>query len=175
MARGLTLDLPQWRVLRRIRLGVTCLQPHQKVLGKGTQKSRPQKVPSLHSGLPVSPWKVERGPDFTILSSFLALKSGVSFLFLENHRGFIFLTKQKRKHLQKTLSWKELWFCLLKTSRAQDISDSRVCICLEVQGVSEVFLNTDRILGQHPVRKDGSQTQIVGNRLKKKKQQQMST
>lgn len=49
------------------------------------------------------------------------------------------------------------------------IKESHVCVCLEVQGVSEVCLNTNRILGQYPVRRDGSQTQIVGNRLKKKK------
>ena len=48
------------------------------------------------------------------------------------------------------------------------IKESHVCICLEVQGVSEVCLNTNRTLGQYPVRRDGSQTQIVGNRLKKK-------
>lgn len=83
---------------------------------------------------------------------------GKSLLLLENHRGFTFLNKTEKKALQKTLSWKELQFCLLKTLRAQDISDSRVCICLEVQGVSKVFLNTNRILGQHPVRRDGSQT-----------------
>lgn len=183
--RCLTLDLPQRRVLRRIRSVATCLQPHQKMLGKGAQKSRPQKPPSSHSGPPLSSrWaeacplntldllchleRQERVPDFTIPSSLPALKSGVRVSFSwKTTEGLFSLTKQRRKHLQKTLSWKELQFCLLKTSRAQDISDSSVCICLEVQGVSKVFLNTNRILGQHPVRRDGSQTQIVGNRLKK--------
>lgn len=32
------------------------------------------------------------------------------------------------------------------------IKEPHLCICLEVQGVSEVCLNTNRILGQHPVR-----------------------
>jgi len=40
-------------------------------------------------------------------------------------QGFT-LTKQRRKHLKKMWSLKELWSCLLKTSRAQDISKSHV-------------------------------------------------
>lgn len=57
------------------------------------------------------------------------------------------------------------------------IKEQSLCICLEVQGVSEVCLSTNRVAGQHPVRRDGSQIQIVGKRLKKKtkNQQQMST
>lgn len=44
------------------------------------------------------------------------------------------------------------------------IKERHLYICLKVQSVSEVCLNTNRILGQHPVRRDGSQTQILGNR-----------
>lgn len=56
------------------------------------------------------------------------------------------------------------------------IKEQCLCICLEVQGVSEVSLSTNSVAGQHPVRRDGSQIQIVGKRLKKKKKkQQMST
>lgn len=161
---------------------------HQKVLGKGAHKQGLRftlrfttefqegwGMSPEYSGPAMSSWKSERVPDVTMLISLPALKSGVRVSFSwKTTEGLLSLTKQRRKHLQKTLSWKELRFCLLKTSRAQDISDSRVCICLTVQGVSEVFLNTNRILGQPPVRRDGSQTQIVGNRLKKPKQQ-MST
>lgn len=44
------------------------------------------------------------------------------------------------------------------------IKEQHLCVYLKVQGVSEARLNTNRILGQRPVRRDGSQTQIVGSR-----------
>lgn len=50
------------KVFRRIRLGVTCLPPHQKVLGKETQ--RRQKVPGLCS----SPSQSTRGAEAYLLN-----------------------------------------------------------------------------------------------------------
>lgn len=41
------------------------------------------------------------------------------------------------------------------------IKEQHLYICLEVQGASEVCLSTNRILGQHPVRRHGSQTPIL--------------
>lgn len=68
---------------------------------------------------------------------------------------------------------------LLVTSSPKKYQKASSLHCLEVQAVSEVCLKTKRILGQRSVNRDGSQTQLVGNRLKKNKtkhtQQQMST
>lgn len=135
----------------------------------GGTESRPQKVLGSYSGLPLSTrWaqtcppnvldllsRVERQKECHIPPSSTSLpapKSGMGVSFLWETMGLLSLTKQRRKHLKKMWSLKELWSCLLKTSRAQDISKS-LCICLEVQGVSEVCLNTNRILGQDPVRR----------------------
>lgn len=134
------------KVLRRLML-VSRVSSH-------TERSRPQNIPGLWSGLSLSTRGAEAkgGPDFNISNLPSSTKSGVRLSFpWKTMEGLLSLTKQRRKHLQKT-NLEGLQSCLLKTPRAQDISESRVCICLEVQGISEVCLNTNRILGQHPVR-----------------------
>lgn len=90
---------------------------------------------------------------------------GKSFLLLEDHRGFTFPNKTEKKTSTDNVAFKGITILFVEDIKGlRYIKESRACTCLEVQGVSEVFLNTNRVLGQHPVRRDGSQTQLVGNR-----------
>lgn len=150
MAGCLTLDphacLPQWRCWEQS--GKCHVSPEDtNVCWVGGTESRPQKVLGSYSGLPLSTtWTqtcplnildplphAERQKEFQTPPSSIswtslpALKSGMGVSFLwEATEGLLSLTKQRRKHLKKMLSLKELWSCLLKTSRAQDISKSHV-------------------------------------------------
>lgn len=86
--------------------------------------------------------------------------------------GFCFLIEQRRKYLQKTFKGIMI---LLATSSPKKYQKASSLHCLEVQAVSEVCLKTKRILGQRSVNRDGSQTQLVGNRFKKTKQNKTHT
>lgn len=117
-------------------------------------------------------------PDITVLTSLPALKSGVRVSFpWKTTEGLLFLNKTEKKVSTEKAEFKGVMTLFVEDIKGpRYIKESHVCVCLKVQGVSEVCLNTNRILGQYPVRRDGSQTQIVGNRLKKKdKTKQMST
>lgn len=118
-----------------------------------------------------SSWKAGRVPDSTISNlPSNARVWGRSFLPLENHRGFIVLNKTEKKASTENTEFKGITTLFIEDIKGpRYIKEPCLWICLQVQGVSEVCLNTNRILGQHPVRRDGSQTQTVGNRLKKKK------
>lgn len=109
-ARCLTLDLPQWKVLRRSRSGATCVQPHQKVLGKGAHKQGLRftlrfttefqegwGMSPEYSGPVMSSWKSESARCHHANLPSSAEVWGKSFLLLENHRGFTFLNKTEKK------------------------------------------------------------------------------
>lgn len=140
--------------LEKNQVGFTCLQPHRKVWGQGapsqglrTSQVYGQVYHRVPGGL-----RHREDQTSTSLTSLPALKSGVRLSFPWKTMGSLLsLTKQRRKHLQKT-NLEGLQSCLLKTSRARDISKSHGSALLEVQGISEVCLNTNRILGQRPVR-----------------------
>lgn len=149
-ARCLTLDphacLPQWRSWED-----SCWFHMSPATQKGQGLRTSQVYGQVYHWVPGG-LRQREDQISTSLTSLPALKSGVRLSFpWKTMGGLLSLTKQRRKHLQKT-NLERLQSCLLKTPRAQDISESRVCICLEVQGISEVCLNTNRILGQHPVR-----------------------
>lgn len=114
MAGRPTLDpracLPQRR--SREELGWCHVSPGVRA---GGTKSRPQKVPGLCSGPPLSTkraetcplnildlitlsWKAKEVPDFNISNFPSSTKVwGKSFLHLENHGGFTFLNKTEKK------------------------------------------------------------------------------
>lgn len=143
------------KVLRRFRSGTTSLQTKQKTLGRGHKRKTSgsprctlRSTTEYQMGSDLSPecrapttscWKAEGMPDLTTFNSLLALKSGVGVSFLwKTTESLLSWKKQtkkqktkqqqqkkRRKHLQKTWNLKELRSCLLKKSRAQDISKRR--------------------------------------------------
>ena len=171
-----------------------CLQPHQRVLGLG-HKVKASESPRFMlrsttgfqggwgmspecSGPITSSWKAKRLPDFNISSLPSSVQVwGKNFPPLENDGGCTFFNKTEKTASIENIKFKGIMILFvedIKSSRY--IKEPHVSICLEVQGISEVCLNTNRISGQYPVRRDGSQTQGVGNKLKQSKtKQQIST
>lgn len=95
---------------------------------------------------------------------------GKSSLPLENDGGCTFFNQTEKAASTENVEFKGIMFLFGEdTKDPRYIKEPHVCICPEVQSISGVCLNTNRISGQYPVRRDGSQTQGVGNRLKKTK------
>lgn len=159
----------------------------RKGRGWGT-KSRPQEVPGLFmlrstpgcqgdwgmspecSGPMTSSWKAKRVPDSNISNSPSRVEGwGKRSPPLENDGGCTFFNKTEKTASTENVELKGIAILFVEDTKGpRYIKEPHVCICAEVQGVSEVCLNTNRMSGQYPVRRDGSQTQGVGNRLKKK-------
>lgn len=98
---------------------------------------------------------------FNIPSGSLTSGAAVSFLW-GYHRGFILLNNTKKNASTENIKCKGIMTLFVEATKGPGyIKEQQLCICLEVQGVSEVCLSTNRILGQHPVRRDGSQTAIL--------------
>lgn len=133
--------------------------------------SRAKACPLTLETLPHLTWRWKRQilPSLTTLPG---LQSGRSSLHLENHRCFTLLDRTENIPTP-TSSSKELWPCLLEHQGPRMYPRAVSLLCLEVQGISEVCLSTNSVSGQHSVRGDGLQIQIVGNI--KKNPQQMST
>lgn len=66
-------------------------------------------------------------------------------------KGLLSLTKQKKASTENEFRGITILF-VEDITGPRYIKESWVCICPEVQGISEVCLNTNRIVGQHPVR-----------------------
>lgn len=119
-----------------------------------------------HSG-PVSLSSKAEGMPDSITSNIPSSSKiwGRNFFPLENHRGSTVLKKTEQKASIENVEFKGITVLFVEHIKdPRYIKGPCLCLCLELQGVSEVCLNTNTILGQHPVRRDGSQTQIVGNR-----------
>lgn len=154
----LTLDphacLPQWR-----SRGESCwfhVSPAtQKGVGAGPQ-SQGLRMSQVYGevyqwGVPVE-LRHREDRTSTSLTSLPALKSGVRLSFLwKTMKGLLSLTKQKKASTENEFRGITILF-VEDITGPRYIKESRVCICPEVQGISEVCLNTNRIVGQHPVR-----------------------
>lgn len=107
-------------------------------------------------------------------TALLAWRAGVkSPPPLENNGGCTVFNKTEKTVSTENVEFKGTTILFVEDTKGpRYIREPHVHICPEVQGVSEVCLNTNRISGQYPVRRDVSQTQGVGNRLKKKHKKQ---
>lgn len=87
------------------------------------------------------------------------------------------LNKTEKKASTENIEFKGITILFVEDIRGQRyIKEPHLCDCLEVEGVSEVCLNTNRILGQHPVRgwfTDSESWKQI--KTKKHEKQQMST
>lgn len=70
------------------------------------------------------------------------------------HGGFTLFNKTQKKASTEKVGFKGVMILFTEDIVSpRYIKEPSLSICLEVQGVSEVCLNTNRILGQHPVRR----------------------
>lgn len=165
-----TIEPSSAKVLRRIRSGVECVQPEQKVLGQRAQSQGLRKsqvyaqvycwvrggwhMSPEYSGPATSSWKAEGMPDSTISNLPSSARVwGRSFLPLEKLGGLTLFNKTEKKASTENVAFKGITTLFVEDIKGPGyIKELHLCTRLEVQGVSEVCLNTNRILGQHPVR-----------------------